>query len=104
MIIVLCYSSCLLDSFWYSLQYTVFTGVLSESELMSSVYLLKGTVYQALDNHHFAAECFKQALKEDPYCVEAYQHLVFNHYYTGKCEDEIINVTLDSSGELLCVS
>ena len=78
-------------------------GVLSESELLSSVYLLKGTVYQALDNHQFAAECFKLALKEDPYCVEAYEHLVFNHYYTGQCEEEIINDTLNSSGTVLCL-
>ena len=39
------------------------SGVMTEQELMSSVYLLKGTVYQALDNHQFAAQCFKLALK-----------------------------------------
>jgi hypothetical protein len=36
---------------------------MSEQELMASVYLLKGSVYQALDNHQFAAQCFKLALK-----------------------------------------
>ena len=38
-------------------------GVMTEQELMGSVYLLKGSVYQALDNHQFAAQCFKLALK-----------------------------------------
>ncbi|KAL5248936.1 hypothetical protein ACHWQZ_G017960 [Mnemiopsis leidyi] len=75
-------------------------GVMTEQELMSSVYLLKGTVYQALDNHQFAAQCFKLALKEDPYCVEAYENLVYNHYYTGKCEGEIISDTIDNSEDL----
>ena len=36
---------------------------MTEQELMGSVYLLKGSVYQALDNHQFAAQCFKLALK-----------------------------------------
>ena len=34
-----------------------------ESDLQSSIYLLKGTVYQAMDNHQFAAQYFRMALK-----------------------------------------
>ena len=40
---------------------------MTEQELMASVYLLKGTVFQALDNHQFAAQCFKLALKVQLY-------------------------------------
>ena len=36
--------------------------------------------------------------QEDPYCVEAYENLVYNHYYTGKCEEEILSDTIDNAG------
>jgi len=68
-----------------------------ESDLQSSIYLLKGTVYQAMDNHQFAAQYFRMALKEDPYCVEAYEHLVYHHYHTGKCEEEVLSEAIDGS-------
>ena len=49
------------------MDYYLLPGAMTEQELMASVYLLKGTVFQALDNHQFAAQCFKLALKVQLY-------------------------------------
>ena len=43
---------------------------------MSSIYLLKGRIYEAMDNRAFAAQAFQEAVKIDVYCHEAFKALV----------------------------
>ena len=38
------------------------------------------------------------AASVDPFCVEAYENLVYNHYYTGKAEGDLIVDTVENSG------
>lgn len=38
--------------------------------------LLKGKVLEAMDNRGLAADCFKEALKYDVYCFEAFDSLI----------------------------
>ena len=58
------------------------SGGMTENELISSVYLLKGNVYQALDNHQFAAQCFKMALKVEEESVLTFFLTHFAHIMT----------------------
>jgi hypothetical protein len=45
-------------------------------QLTSSVLFLKGRVYEAMDNRGLAADCYKQALRCDVHCYEAFEALV----------------------------
>jgi anaphase-promoting complex subunit 6 len=45
-------------------------------QLTSSVLFLKGRVYEAMDNRGLAADCYKQALRSDVHCYEAFEALV----------------------------
>ncbi|XP_054280788.1 cell division cycle protein 16 homolog [Macrosteles quadrilineatus] len=59
--------------------------------LQSAIELLKGRVYEKLDNRSRAAECFKQALKFDVYCYEAFQALVQHQMLTAVEEKELLS-------------
>lgn len=52
-------------------------------QLQSALQLLKGRVYERLDNRTRAADCFKQALRHDVYCYEAFQALVQHQMLTA---------------------
>lgn len=59
--------------------------------LHSSVLYLKGCVYEALDNRSLASECYKQALKRDVFCFDAFQALVQHQMLTAWEENELIS-------------
>jgi len=46
------------------------------NELLSSIYLMKGKVYEALDNRGMAMDFYVQALHKSIYCFEALEALV----------------------------
>lgn len=48
----------------------------SRNELMASIYLMKGKVYEALDNRGMAMDFYVQALHKSIYCFEALEALV----------------------------
>ena len=50
----------------------------------SSLHLLRGRVYEAMENRALAAECFREALKGDVYCYEAFDALVSHHMMTAQ--------------------
>lgn len=52
-------------------------------QLQSALQMLKGRVYEKLDNRTRAADCFKQALRLDVYCYEAFQALVQHQMLTA---------------------
>lgn len=50
--------------------------------------LLKGKILEAMDNRGLAADCFKEALKCDVYCFEAFDSLTKHQMLSieeGKC-------------------
>ena len=53
----------------------------------SSINLLRGKVYEAMDNRALAMECFREALRADVYCYEAFDCLV-NHHMLSAQEGE----------------
>jgi len=72
--------------------------VLKEEELkgqdnttVSSVYLLKGYIYEALDNREKAAEAFQAALRADVFCHEAFEALVGHQMLTAEEERELMD-------------
>ena len=58
----------------------------------SSLYLLKGQIYEALDNRAIAAINFKKALKYDIYNYEAFQSLTVHQMLTRFEEDELLKL------------
>eukprot|EP00891_Asterochloris_glomerata_P009640 jgi/Astpho2/9640/e_gw1.00146.47.1_t len=50
----------------------------------AALALLRGQAYDALENHGRAIRWYRQALKFDPFCYEAFQVLVDNHMLTSE--------------------
>ncbi|CAN6484026.1 unnamed protein product [Victoria cruziana] len=57
-----------------------------EINISSSMFLLRGKAYDALENRAQALLWYKAAIKADPYCYEALECLVDNHMLT--CDEE----------------
>lgn len=49
----------------------------------AALSLLRGKVYDALENHGRAVKWYQAALKADPFCYEAFQILIDNHMLTA---------------------
>ena len=63
--------------------------------LVSSIKLLKGQILENIENRELAAESFKQALRTDVYCYEAFQALVEHQMLTAD-EEKALLKTLKS--------
>ena len=50
----------------------------------SSINLLRGKSHEAMDNRGLASECFREALRGDVYCFEAFESLVNHHMLTAQ--------------------
>ena len=50
----------------------------------SSVNLLRGKIYEAMENRSLAMECFLEALRQDVYCYEAFDLLVNHHMLSAQ--------------------
>ncbi|XP_071085034.1 cell division cycle protein 16 homolog [Haliotis cracherodii] len=57
----------------------------------NSVNLLRGKIYEAMDNRQQAAVCFQEALKQDVYCYEAFDLLVNHHMLTAEEERSLLD-------------
>ena len=52
-------------------------------QVLSSIYLLKGQILEALDNRCLAAEAYQEAVRVDVYCHEAFKSLVKHNILSG---------------------
>uniref|UniRef100_A0A8D2CL96 Cell division cycle 16 n=1 Tax=Sciurus vulgaris TaxID=55149 RepID=A0A8D2CL96_SCIVU len=59
---------------------------MSQSSIKSSICLLRGKIYDALDNRTLATYSYKEALKLDVYCFEAFDLLTSHHMLTAQEE------------------
>jgi hypothetical protein len=50
----------------------------------SSINLLRGRVYEAMENRSLASECFREALRSDVFCYEAYECLTAHHMLSAQ--------------------
>ncbi|KAH3813344.1 hypothetical protein DPMN_141799 [Dreissena polymorpha] len=64
---------------------------LSSKSMESSINVLRGRIYEAMDNRTLAMECFREALRQDVYCYEAFDLLVNHHMLTAQEEHELID-------------
>ena len=53
-------------------------------QMESSVNLLRGKIYEAMENRTLAMECFLEALRQDVYCYEAFDLLVNHHMLSAQ--------------------
>ncbi|XP_021915028.1 cell division cycle protein 16 homolog [Zootermopsis nevadensis] len=60
------------------------------TNLTSSILFLKGQVYEAMDNRGLAADCYKQALRCDVHCYEAFEALVQHQMLSAQEEQELL--------------
>jgi len=58
---------------------------------VSSVYLAKGHILEALDNRPLAAEAFQSALRQDIFCMEAFEALVQHQMLTAAEERDLLS-------------
>ncbi|XP_070538544.1 cell division cycle protein 16 homolog [Ptychodera flava] len=61
-----------------------------QSQLKGSMCLLRGKVYEAMNNRALAAESYKEALQVDVYCCEAFDLLVRHNMLTAKEEQALL--------------
>ncbi|XP_052104974.1 cell division cycle protein 16 homolog [Mytilus californianus] len=66
-----------------------FDLVMKETE--HSINLLRGKIYEAMDNRNLAVECYREALRQDVYCFEAFDLLVNHHMLTAQEERELMD-------------
>ena len=59
-------------------------------QILGSIYLLKGRILEALDNRALASEAFKEALRVDAYCLEAFRALIKHEILTADEEKELL--------------
>uniref|UniRef100_G1SV62 Cell division cycle 16 n=1 Tax=Oryctolagus cuniculus TaxID=9986 RepID=G1SV62_RABIT len=64
---------------------------MSPSSIKSSICLLRGKIYDALDNRTLATYSYKEALKLDVYCFEAFDLLTSHHMLTAQEEKELLD-------------
>uniref|UniRef100_A0A3P8S0K2 Cell division cycle 16 homolog (S. cerevisiae) n=1 Tax=Amphiprion percula TaxID=161767 RepID=A0A3P8S0K2_AMPPE len=57
---------------------------MSPASISSSICLLRGKIYDAMDNRPLATSSYKEALKLDVYCFEAFDLLTSHHMLTAQ--------------------
>lgn len=65
-----------------------FVGGMKKFE--SVVCLLKGVVYEVMDNWVLVIDCFKDVFKNDVYCFEVFDLFVFYYMLIDKEEWELL--------------
>ncbi|KAE8749359.1 hypothetical protein FOCC_FOCC003873 [Frankliniella occidentalis] len=61
------------------------------ANLQSSILFLKGQVLEAMDNRELAADCYRQALRCDVFCYEAFEALIQHHMLSSWEEMELLD-------------
>lgn len=51
--------------------------------MQSALFCIKGKIYEALDNRNFATDCYREALRNDVHCYDAFQALVQHQMLTS---------------------
>ncbi|EDO45312.1 predicted protein [Nematostella vectensis] len=65
-------------------------GVSGSTKLEAAIALLRGIVYEAMDNRGNATECYKDAIRTDVHCFEAFDLLISHHMLTNKEEHDLL--------------
>ncbi|XP_017783826.1 PREDICTED: cell division cycle protein 16 homolog [Nicrophorus vespilloides] len=60
-------------------------------QIQSSVLVLRGQVLEAMDNRGLASECYRNALKCDVFCYEAFENLIQHNMLSASEEEELFD-------------
>ena len=72
-----------------------------EPQLLSSLHLIRGRIFEAMDDRPRAAEAFEAALKADVFCWEAWEALVGHSMLTAQEERDLMkSLPFQSEAEL----
>lgn len=63
-------------------------------QIQAAIMLLKGRIYEALDNLGMAADCYRQSLQLDVNCYEAFEALIQHQMLTANEEMELLDSLL----------
>ncbi|XP_025422484.1 cell division cycle protein 16 homolog [Sipha flava] len=58
--------------------------------VQSALFCIKGKIYEALDNRNFATDCYREALRNDVHCYDAFQALIQHQMLTSFEEQMLI--------------
>lgn len=62
----------------------------SAQNIESSINLLRGKIYEAMDNRILATDYYREALNQDIYCFEAFDRLVAHHMLSAEEEKHLL--------------
>ncbi|CAL1269455.1 unnamed protein product [Larinioides sclopetarius] len=62
----------------------------ADDDIASAILLLKGQIYEAMDNRGLATDCFKEALQHDVYCYDAFDSIVQHQMLTKEEELDLM--------------
>ncbi|XP_077473136.1 cell division cycle protein 16 homolog [Stigmatopora argus] len=65
---------------------------MSAASIKSSICLLRGKIYDAMDNRPLATASYAKALEHDVYCFEAFELLTSHHMLTAQEEKEFLGL------------
>uniref|UniRef100_A0A4W5JM89 Cell division cycle 16 homolog (S. cerevisiae) n=1 Tax=Hucho hucho TaxID=62062 RepID=A0A4W5JM89_9TELE len=65
---------------------------MTPASINSSICLLRGKIYDAMDNRPLATSSYKEALKLDVYCFEAFDLLTSHHMLTAQEEKDFLDL------------
>lgn len=71
----------------------IFLNSFTVFQVSSSICLLRGKIYDAMGNRPLATSSYKEALKLDVYCFEAFDLLTSHHMLTAQEGKEIVSTT-----------
>ncbi|CAI6347241.1 unnamed protein product [Macrosiphum euphorbiae] len=63
---------------------------LTHFNVQSALFCIKGKIYEALDNRNFATDCYREALRNDVHCYDAFQALIQHQMLTSFEEQMLI--------------
>uniref|UniRef100_T1JHN4 peptidylprolyl isomerase n=1 Tax=Strigamia maritima TaxID=126957 RepID=T1JHN4_STRMM len=67
-------------------------GDTSQTNLESSIWLLKGRIYEAMDNRGLAADSYREALIVDVLCYEAFEALIQHQMLSADEEKKLLEM------------
>lgn len=73
-------------------------------QINSSICLLRGKIYDAMDNRPLATSSYKEALKLDVYCFEAFDLLTSHHMLTAQEGETDVSVDVCCLLSFKCLS
>lgn len=84
-------SDCIKGNLSFDVSHLASPPIKGNRKIECAIAVLKGMIYEALENRNVAIQCFKDALHHDVFCYEAFEMLVSHHALSSSEEIDLIN-------------